>query len=79
MKTRLPFSVLDNAVSPADIIKIEMDRLEQKLDREYGIIARKPGRLTKVSVYPKQAGESINCLDPLVPREGIEIEIRAYA
>jgi hypothetical protein len=36
--------VLNNDVSPADIIKIEMDRLEQKLEQGIEIKIRQPLR-----------------------------------
>lgn len=75
-KTRIPFEVLDNAVFPADIVRLEVDRLEQKLVRDYRAIPRKADTLTLLTVYPKQIGESLGRLDPLVPRHGIEIEIR---
>lgn len=31
---------------------------------------------TRLTVYPKQTGENLNHLDPLVPRFGVEIEMR---
>jgi hypothetical protein len=75
MKNRIPFDVLDMAVCPAEIIAIEMDRLHLKMQRE--IEGRfEPSVFTKLTIYPKQTGESLNHLDPLLPRFGIEIEIR---
>jgi hypothetical protein len=75
MKNRIPFEVLDMAVSPSDILSIEIDHLHRKMERETegGFEA---AVFTRVSVYPKQVGESLNHLDPLLPRLGIEIEIR---
>jgi hypothetical protein len=75
MRNRIPFDVLDMAASPSDILLIEIDNLHRKMERE--IEGRlKAAVFTRVSVYPKQVGESLNHLDPLLPRLGIEIEIR---
>ena len=78
MKKQISFETLDRAVFPAGILSIEMDHLRRKMERE--IDGRFQAEIyTRITVYPKQVGESLNHLDPLLPRFGIEIEIRQPA
>jgi hypothetical protein len=75
MRSHVTFETLEMAICPAGIIAIEMDHLHRKMERE--IEGRFESTVfTRVSIYPKQVGESLNHLDPLLPRLGIEIEIR---
>lgn len=78
MKSRVSFDTLEFAEFPSAVLMHEMARLRLKLERE--IDGRySPTAFTRVTVYPKDIGESINHLDPLLPRFGIEIELRQPA
>jgi hypothetical protein len=74
-KTRISFETLERARNPAGVLSVEIDRLRDKLEREV------EGRFnasvfTRLTVFPKDIGETLNHLDPLRPRFGIEIEMR---
>lgn len=77
-KTRIPFETLERAAFPSDVLTHELDHLRHKLETE--VDGRfQPSVFTKVTVYPKDIGESLNHLDPFRPRFGIEIELRQPA
>lgn len=82
VKERLSFETLERAYFPKDLMEIVLDRMQRKLLHDYPALFDRfhlPLAHTRISVYPKDIGESINHLDPLKPRFGIEIEIRQPA
>lgn len=77
-KTRITFEALDRERFLADRLAFEVDSLRRQMEQEID------GRFyasvfTRVTIYPKDVGESLNHLDPLRPRFGIEIEMRQPA
>ena len=78
MRTWISFETLTFAESPAEVLELALDRLQFKMEHE--IEGRfLPIVFTRITVYPKDVGESLNHLDPLLPRLGIEIELRQPA
>lgn len=76
VKHRIGFDTLHFARLPSVVIRHAMEDTQLKLAKDCPYFY--DGRLaqTRVSVFPKEVGESLNHLDPLKPRFGIEIEIR---
>jgi hypothetical protein len=77
-RSRISFETLGRARFPADILALELDRLVSKMEHDvegafYASV------FTRLSVFPKDTGETLNHLDPLTPRFGIEIEVRQAA
>lgn len=78
MRTWISFETLTFAKSPAEVLKLTLERLQFKMEHE--IEGRfLPIVFTRITVYPKDVGESLNHLDPLLPRLGIEVELRQPA
>ncbi len=78
VKTRIPYESLEFARMPADLLSIEIEQLRYKLERSAEGRFQGPVA-TFLTVYPKDIGETLNHLDPLRPRFGIEIEMRQPA
>src|SRR5688572_3502607 len=74
-KHRITFDTLHYAHDPSVVIHHCMDRLLTQVSRQTGDVTESDV-FTRITVYPKQTGETLNHLDPLVPRFGIEVEIR---
>lgn len=79
LRQRITFETLERAWSSRELIALTVERMEQKvyLAAREDCAAFSPH--TFISVYPKHVGENLNCLDPLVPRFGVEIEVRLPA
>lgn len=79
VRQRLTFEAVERAYCPRDVLDAVVDRLQKMLSRALAENARSydpRARETRITVWPKEIGESVNHLDPLKPRFGIEIELR---
>lgn len=76
VKERITFEVLERAYDPSDVWERVVDRMQYKLSKDCPYFYDPSLAHTRVSVFPKDIGESVNHFDPLKPRFGIEIEIR---
>lgn len=75
VKRRIDFETLDR-YSPSSVLQVTVEQMREKLARDCPYFYAPSLAQTRLSVYPKDIGESLNHLDPLKPRFGIEIEIR---
>jgi len=75
VKEHICFETIERARIPSYVIENCVDRLLRMLSREVGDVSA-TDVFTRLTVFPKQIGENVNHLDPLVPRFGIEIEAR---
>lgn len=76
VRHHVSFVTLEYAQFPSDVIEIEMEQMRAKIAKDCPYFYDPLLAHTRITVYPKDVGESINHLDPLKPRFGIEIEIR---
>lgn len=76
IRRRIDFVTLDFARFPSYVIQYTIEEMLTKLAKDCPYFYDPSLAHTRLSVYPKEVGETINHLDPLKPRFGIEIEIR---
>jgi hypothetical protein len=76
VRERLSFDSLEYAYDPASRLQVAMEAMYRKLAKACPWFFDPLLAETRVSVFPKDVGESVNHLDPLMPRFGIEIEVR---
>jgi hypothetical protein len=76
VRERVSFETLGQSRFPKDVLSLTMERMEHKLLKDCPYFFAPSAAHTRISVFPKDVGETVNHLDPLKPRFGIEIEIR---
>jgi hypothetical protein len=76
VKQRVSFETVERAYSPKDVFDYTLESMHRKLAKDCPYFFDPLLAQTRITVFPKETGETINHLDPLKPRFGIEIEIR---